>query len=192
MALPRVASADLSALIAAVQAVLKEPHRLSVNGDVTTRGTGYDVFVGELWRLLGPYLVEPPRLVQRFPSIRVKDGRVTGGRYETSIVHTDAWSGNLSSVVMIPIEGDFERGGVEFYLPTRNLGRLLDEYPDYADVPDFGAIPVGRMEPGKIYFLDAACLHKTMLGGRRVSVDVRLVYGDVEFSRRRNYVEYRK
>ena len=190
--IPRVAVADLSALIAAVRAVLEGPHELSVNGDVTTRGPAYDAFVAELWRLLRPYLVPPPRLVQKFPAIRVKEGKVTGGRYETSIIHTDAWSGNMSSVVMIPVEGDFETGGVEFFMPTRNLGRLLKEYPDYRKAPDFGALYVGRMEPGKIYFLDAACLHKTMLGGRRVSVDVRLVYGDAEFSRSRNYVEYRQ
>ena len=188
---PRIVKADLSNLISAVQAVLVAPHQLSTNGDVTTRGEKYAAFEIALWTLLRPYLIPPPKLVQRWPCIRVKEGKSTGSRFETSIIHTDAWSGNMSSVAMIPIEGDFETGGVEFYIATQNLPELLREHGDYQHAPDFGALKVGQMEPGYIYFLDPSCLHKTMLGGRRVSVDVRLAYQDLEFSRRRNYIEYR-
>jgi len=96
------------------------------------------------------------------------------GRYDSSYLHSDVWSGNPPGcIVMFPIMGDFTNGGVEFFKPTMNFNRLNEQYPSYDSVPDFRPEYLGKMEPGFMYVLDAFCLHRTMLGEKRISVDMR-------------------
>lgn len=176
--------ADLSPLKRAVGAFLASGVPPRANGDcLPSEGT---------WGLYEPVKVEALKLLDvrvpyvQGPTVRIKPSP-PGGRFDSSILHTDVWSGNPPTfVVMIPIEGDFETGGVEFYKPTKNLDLLRLEYEDYKSVPDFAPEYLGKMEPGLVHIVDWKCLHKTMNGGRRVSVDFRVAY-DLNFPNTRNF-----
>lgn len=109
----------------------------------------------------------------RNPVVRMKPSPHSG-RYDSSYIHSDMWSGHPAGcIVMFPIFGDFETGGVEFFKPRRYPELMEKTYGSYKDVPDFGSEYIGRMEPGYMYVVDAFCLHRTLNGGKRVSVDMR-------------------
>lgn len=180
--------ADLGNLKAAVSRYLvgKAPRR---NGDVQG-GEGFETVVVEYWNLIKR--VKGISHCQSFPSVRVKDGP-SDGAYDTAKLHSDIFAGDPSGVVvMIPLFGDIEFGGVEFYKPTKNLEKF-GFYPDYSLAPDFSPEYLGKMEEGYIHFVDAYCLHKTIVGKRRVSLDHRLIFdrfieSDTKGTRMRNYV----
>lgn len=116
-------------------------------------------------------------LVQRVESVRVK-GVKELGRYSSAHLHTDTWAGEPSGgVVMIPIEGDFEKGGVEFFRPTLGTPKeFCRPLEGYELAKDFGPELIGKMREGHLYVLDAFCLHRTMRGGYRCSLDFRFTY----------------
>ncbi len=139
-------------------------------------------------------LIEPRQGLSHaamYPIVRSKP-TPHSGRYDSSHVHSDVWSGHPPGcIVMFPIFGDFETGGVEFFRPRRNFEHLNKTYPNYQDVPDFDSEYIGRMEPGYMYVVDAFCLHRTMDGGKRVSVDMRFAIDDdinERHKRRASYV----
>ena len=76
---------------------------------------------------------------------------------------------------MFPVLGDIKAGGVQFFKPTQNIDKMSVVYNTYQDVPDFNPSYLGRMSPNHIHVVDSYCLHKTMQGGMRVSVDWRFV-----------------
>lgn len=116
---------------------------------------------------------DPPYLSE--PIVRMKPSS-DGGAKNSSLLHTDYWAGHDAFVVMIPIGGDFKKGGVEFFEATQNLDLLLKPYADYSQAPDFKPRSLGQMEPGFVYVLDPRCLHRTMRGERRISVDFRCAW----------------
>jgi hypothetical protein len=156
--------------------VLNLPNRGS-NGDVYPRVAVLDEF-GEIEEEVSR-LFNPPGISScQVPiSVRVKGGGVST-RFSSDYVHSDTWSGHpaCGGVVMLPIYGDFGGGGVEFYRPTKNLEVLMKNYPSYAEVPDFGPELVGKMKAGHMYVIDHSCLHRTLMGKERVSVDFRFQY----------------
>ena len=180
--------ADLSNLKVAVSKYLvgKTPGR---NGDIQD-GEGFARVVAEYWNLVKG--VTGISHCQLSPSVRVKE-KPTGGAYDTTKLHSDVFAGDPSGVVvMIPLFGDIEFGGVEFYRPTKNLDKFCF-YPDYSLAPDFKPEYLGKMEEGYIHFVDAFCLHKTVVGKKRVSLDHRMIFdkfieSDSRGTRLRNYV----
>ena len=128
--------------------------------------------------------------VQRYPIVRLKPTR-NSGRYDSSWIHSDMWSGNPpGAIIMIPITGDIENGGVEFYRPTKNIDLMDMEYPTYQDVPDFGPEYIGKMEPGFMHVVDAYCLHRTMPGMDRISVDFRIHFGGMDRLSKRAGIDF--
>lgn len=178
--------ADLSRLKAAVSQCNETPGK---NGNIQG-GIGFRQVVIEYWNLVK--WVRGISHVQVFPSIRVKE-KPGEGPYETTKLHSDVFAGDPSGVVvMIPLFGDIEFGGVEFYRPTKNFDKFTF-YSDYALAPDFAPEYLGKMEEGHIHFVDAWCLHKTMVGKKRVSLDHRMIFdrfidGDTKGTRMRNYI----
>ena len=181
--------ADLSRLRAAVERYIegKTPGR---NGNLQG-GPGWSGVVVEYWNVVKSH-IKGISHCQSSPSVRIKEGAGVGP-YETSKLHSDIFAGDPSGVVvMIPLWGDIEFGGVEFFSPTKNFDQFRG-YSDYSFAPDFGPEYLGKMEEGYIHFVDAYCLHKTSLGKRRVSLDHRLIFdrfiaGDTKGTRLRNYV----
>lgn len=171
------------------------------NGDVRPRVEVREEFRAlevEVRRLFKEVLKGELDLVQRVLAVRVKGGEEVGG-YSSAYLHSDTWAGEPSGgVVMIPIEGDFTNGGVEFFRPTKgSVKDFARRMETYEQVPDFGPEYLGRMKPGHLYVLDAFCLHRTMRGGYRCSVDFRFTYkqkipGDFGGIGKRlaNYVKY--
>jgi len=138
-----------------------------INGEVETPESFKDMVFGILEQFFDLKYVGKPIL-------RKKPTENTG-RYDSSYIHSDVWSGNSpGKIIMFPICGDFEAGGVEFFRPTKNLDILNVEYNDYRDVPDFGPEYIGKMEEGYMHIVSTSCLHRTMKGGTRYSVDIRL------------------
>lgn len=170
--------ADLEPLRAAVKAVLGKGDWLSLN-NLGTNGNllktpectaAYEVVERLAWDLV------PNVGLRTTPVIRVK-GRLDKSTFGTSYIHSDTFAGHPTGcVVMIPICGDFEAGGVSFYRPTKGV---FKDYPNYADL-DFGPEYIGKMDGEHIHVLDAYCLHKTDLGGLRVSVDFRMILPPIE------------
>lgn len=184
---------DLSKVVKATQDYLSACRRFggsnvfalsnyTQNGDVRPRKevlAEFKVVELEARALFSSVLRGEVEQVQRVESVRCKGG-LERGSYSTNQLHSDIWAGEPSGgVVMIPIEGDFENGGVEFFKPT--LGSVKDfsrYYLSYSEVPDFGPVSVGKMKPGNLYVIDSFCLHQTMKGGYRCSVDFRFTYKD--------------
>ncbi len=181
--------ADLEKLKSVVSSYM-EGKAVGRNGNVEVV-EGFRKVVIEYWRLIS--WVEGVSHYQLYPSIRIKEGKVDGA-YDTSKLHSDVFAGDPTGVVvMIPLMGDIEGGGVEFYRPTKGSYEDFKFYPDYDLAPDFKPEYLGKMEAGHIHFVDAFCLHKTMLGDRRVSLDHRMVFeefleSDRKGTRMRNYV----
>lgn len=176
-------AADLSPLQAAVSAFLAAGKlRVRLNGEVIHACPEYEVVKGLAWGLF-----DFPAPLWSDPMVRIKP-TPNLGPWDTGYIHTDVWAGNSGLVVMIPIEGDFETGGVEFFAPTRNYEALLKPViGSYEAAPDVGPKLIGRMEPGNVYVLSPMCLHRTMAGGgRRVSVDFRVAF-DRNFAKQMNY-----
>lgn len=181
--------ADLERLKSAVKSYM-EGKPVGRNGNVQVL-EGFRKVVIEYWRLVS--WVEGISHYQLYPSIRVKSGK-TDGAYDTSKLHSDVFAGDPSGVVvMIPLFGDIEFGGVEFFEPTQGSYEDFKFYPDYDLAPDFKPKYLGKMEAGYIHFVDAFCLHRTMMGNKRVSLDHRMVFEDFlesdrKGTRMRNYV----
>jgi hypothetical protein len=182
--------ADLTELKAAVEKYLQGRVPRD-NGDVQG-GDGFRKVVVEYWNVVKG-MVGGISHCQSFPSIRVKE-KPSHGPYDTYKLHSDVFAGDPSGVVvMIPLFGDIENGGVEFYKPTRGRREDFCFYSRYDLAPDFKPEYLGKMEPDKVHFVDAFCLHKTMVGKKRVSLDHRLIFdrfleSDSKGTRMRNYV----
>lgn len=168
--------------------------RPRLNGEVLpedrSRGA-YERVVGEYRALVVPLLPESGfEAAQSWVTVREKGTRPASGPYDSAKMHLDAWSGNPPGVVvMIPVEGDIEGGGVEFFRPTRNFHLVDEPLLDYNEAPDFGPEPLGGLWPWHVHFVD--CLHRTQAGGRRVSVDHRFAYR-LGGAKAGNYVDFDK
>ncbi len=173
---------DLSRLISLTNEHIALGGHTGINGGV--RPTPGQELIDEVRFLIGDRGL---KYIQIYPDVRRKP-HTYSGRYDSSQIHSDVWSANPAGyVVMFPISGDFENGGVEFFRPTKNLDRINQVYRDYRNVPDFGPEYIGKMEPGYMYVTD--CLHRTIPGKERISVDTRLAF-DNYGRRRRNYERF--
>jgi len=110
------------------------------------------------------------------------DPSVEARQYSSSKIHLDAWVGEPGDevIVSMPMLGDIERTGVEYFEPPEEFeSRLVREMSNF----DEGLQLLGECKPyplkqrhGCVYFMDAAVPHRTVRrgGGVRVTVEFRL------------------
>jgi hypothetical protein len=107
-----------------------------------------------------------------------------GRAYATESLHSDAWAGEIpeSITVIVPVFGDPERTGLEFYAPPDEFREAwLRPLPSYGEGEIF-ARHYTRIDMalriGVAHVFDFATLHRTRClpgGGPRVSIDISFV-----------------
>jgi hypothetical protein len=128
----------------------------------------------------------------------------------SSKIHTDVWSGEPTNTTMvfIPIDGDFKRAGIDFYKTPEDILhwlRPLDDYNEGKAITDIAAKNKYDiiLEKNKLYLSDPLLLHAThkelpSVGPSpfRVSIDFRFIsdircpYDTDDNPRERSYIDY--
>lgn len=121
-------------------------------------------------------------------NVRLVDGRpdvaVESRPYATSKMHSDIWTGEAadSVTVIIPVLGDIENTGLEFFEPAfERVEDFVKTFSDYLDTQVFCADGNRyrlAMNASSLYAFDSFLLHQTVKrnGGVRVSIDFRFLY----------------
>lgn len=141
-----------------------------------------------------------------------KKGELDKKPRASSKIHTDVWSGEATNTTMvfIPIHGDFSNVGVNFYeTPDEivNWLRPLDDYNDGAEIANIARNKKYNtiLKAGYIYLSDPLLLHSTNKSGHtinnspwRISIDFRFIsdikceYDSGDNPRAQNYIDYKE
>ena len=153
-------------------------------------------------------LGEKIRLIHAPVNIRLvrRSGMAADQRPKASTkLHTDIWAGEFSNslMVFIPLLGDIDNIGVEFYEPPEDFYpafvRVLDDYSEGAHFLERSEKYSCPLRNGYFYAMDPFLLHKTFKNadGWRLSLDFRfLPYEALESDlslpskRNENYIPY--
>jgi hypothetical protein len=121
--------------------------------------------------------------------LRLVDGnpnpKIDSRPYASVKMHSDIWVGDPVNIiqVFIPLLGDTERTGMNFFEPLEfpeEYIRTLSDYEDGASLKSNAKKYDTVFKKGEIFFMDSFLLHQTVKrsGGLRLSIDFRLMPND--------------